>query len=291
MPPRVSPIATSNVALARSGCHNCDFGKVGGDGERNQASERRNRVAGSSRARRSAPYRLDRYRPRSGVVLVILCCCGTGTVTVSQGCQLHGGMTFEIASTNPVTELGIILAPLLGWRFTVAEFIVDARAVMARGSTSSGDCRIARSVARRSRPNVKPGSSKPPSLRRRPQVKSSIRAPAGLRWRLYARHGSHAPDLSPKVRRGYEDNWRSRIEPRFGNWHVARIDHQSIQTWVNEMAASGLSPHTDRWIHSVLKMTLDYAIDDGQLLSRNPSARTKFPPLRQPRTPVSQPST
>lgn len=29
-------------------------------------------------------------------------------------------------------------------------------------------------------------------------------------------------DLSPKIRRGYEDNWRNRIEPRFGEWHVAR---------------------------------------------------------------------
>ena len=89
------------------------------------------------------------------------------------------------------------------------------------------------------------------------------------------------PDLSPKVRRGYEDNWRSRIEPRFGGWHIARIDHQSIQLWVNEMTASGLGPRTVRWVHSVLKMTLDYAIDDGQLASRNPAARTKFPPLRQ----------
>ena len=32
-------------------------------------------------------------------------------------------------------------------------------------------------------------------------------------------------DLSPKVRRGYGDNWRNRIEPRFGEWHIARIDH------------------------------------------------------------------
>lgn len=47
------------------------------------------------------------------------------------------------------------------------------------------------------------------------------------------------------------------------------------------MAESGLGPRTVRWVHSVLKMTLDYAIEDGQLLSRNPSARTKFPPLRQ----------
>jgi integrase len=89
------------------------------------------------------------------------------------------------------------------------------------------------------------------------------------------------PDLSPKVRRGYEDNWRSRIDPRFGSWHVSAIDHQSIQGWVNEMSESGLGPRTVRWVHSVLKMTLDYAIDEGQLLSRNPAARTKFPPLRQ----------
>jgi len=88
-------------------------------------------------------------------------------------------------------------------------------------------------------------------------------------------------DLSPKVRRGYEDNWRNRIQPRFGAWHVARIDHQSIQTWVNEMVESGLSPRTVRWMHSVLKMTLDYAIEDGQLLSRNPASRTKFPAQRQ----------
>lgn len=88
-------------------------------------------------------------------------------------------------------------------------------------------------------------------------------------------------DLSPKVRRGYQDNWRNRIEPRFGGWHVARIDHQSIQAWVNEMVESGLSPRTVRWVHSVLKMTLDYAIDDGLLPSRNPAARTKFPPPRQ----------
>jgi integrase len=87
-------------------------------------------------------------------------------------------------------------------------------------------------------------------------------------------------DLSPKVRRGYEDNWRNGIEPQFGEWHIARIDHQSIQSWVNNMIESGLSPRTVRWVHSVLKMSLDFAIDDGLLPSRNPATRTKFPPSR-----------
>ena len=32
-------------------------------------------------------------------------------------------MAFEIASTNLVIELGILLALLMGWQFTAAEFI------------------------------------------------------------------------------------------------------------------------------------------------------------------------
>src|SRR6201997_3811354 len=74
------------------------------------------------------------------------------------------------------------------------------------------------------------------------------------------------PDLSAKVRRGYEDNWRLRIEPQFGSWPIARIDHESIQRWVNAMSASGLGPRTVRWTHSVLKMTLDRAVEEDQLL-------------------------
>ncbi|MDT5103579.1 MAG: hypothetical protein QOI25_1092 [Mycobacterium sp.] len=46
-------------------------------------------------------------------------------------------------------------------------------------------------------------------------------------------------DLSPKVRRGYEDNWRNRIEPRFSGWHVARIDHQSIQSGSTRWSSPG----------------------------------------------------
>ncbi len=87
-------------------------------------------------------------------------------------------------------------------------------------------------------------------------------------------------DLSPKVRRGYQDNWRLRVEPQFGGWSVSKIDHASIQSWVNQMVEDGLSPRTVRWVHSVLKMCLDHAIDNGQLITRNPATRTKFPPMR-----------
>jgi hypothetical protein len=84
------------------------------------------------------------------------------------------------------------------------------------------------------------------------------------------------PDLSAKVRCGYEDTWRLRIEPQFGSWPIGKIDHQSIQQWVNAMSASGLGPRTVRWTHSVLKMTLDRAIEEDQLLGKNPAARTAW---------------
>ncbi|MCO5995988.1 permease [Actinoallomurus rhizosphaericola] len=40
-----------------------------------------------------------------------------------KGASFIAAMTFEIASTNLVIELGIILALLMGWRFTAAEFV------------------------------------------------------------------------------------------------------------------------------------------------------------------------
>jgi uncharacterized membrane protein YraQ (UPF0718 family) len=40
-----------------------------------------------------------------------------------KGADFTAAMTFQIASTNLVIELGLILALLLGWQFTVAEFV------------------------------------------------------------------------------------------------------------------------------------------------------------------------
>ena len=40
-----------------------------------------------------------------------------------KGAALTAAMAFEIASTNLVIELGVILALLMGWQFTAAEFV------------------------------------------------------------------------------------------------------------------------------------------------------------------------
>jgi uncharacterized membrane protein YraQ (UPF0718 family) len=45
----------------------------------------------------------------------------------TKGANFTAAIAFEIASTNLVIELGIIMALLLGWQFTLAEFAVLAR--------------------------------------------------------------------------------------------------------------------------------------------------------------------
>ena len=40
-----------------------------------------------------------------------------------KGANFTAAMAFEIGSTNLVVELGVILALLLGWQFTAAEFV------------------------------------------------------------------------------------------------------------------------------------------------------------------------
>jgi hypothetical protein len=57
-----------------------------------------------------------------GLVVLLVRGCGPGPFVVPRGRELHGGDGVEIASTNLVLELGVILALLMGWQFTAAEF-------------------------------------------------------------------------------------------------------------------------------------------------------------------------
>ncbi|MFT7022883.1 MAG: integrase [Rhodococcus sp. (in: high G+C Gram-positive bacteria)] len=82
-------------------------------------------------------------------------------------------------------------------------------------------------------------------------------------------------DLTPKVRRGYEDCWRLSVST-FASWPVSKLDRGSIQDFVNAMTDVG--PRTQRWRHSVLKMVLDHAVSEGWIV-KNPAAKTIFPPL------------
>jgi uncharacterized membrane protein YraQ (UPF0718 family) len=83
--------------------------------------------------RRSTVVRLlGDHRPRSLAVATGLgmasSSCSYAAVALARslfrkGADFTAAMAFEIASTNMVVELGVILALLMGWQFTAAEFV------------------------------------------------------------------------------------------------------------------------------------------------------------------------
>jgi integrase len=91
----------------------------------------------------------------------------------------------------------------------------------------------------------------------------------------YTRWLASRQDFSAKVRRGYEDCWRISVQPTFGSWPLTGLDRHSIQEWVNGMT---VGPRTRRWRHSVLRMVLQYAVEQDWLV-KNPATATTFPPM------------
>ena len=83
-------------------------------------------------------------------------------------------------------------------------------------------------------------------------------------------------DLTPKVRRGYEDCWRIAVRDHFGAWPLTAVDRHSVQEWVNAMGDVG--PRTQRWRHSVLRMVMQYAVEHDWIV-KNPCTATTFPML------------
>lgn len=92
----------------------------------------------------------------------------------------------------------------------------------------------------------------------------------------YDRWLASRADLTPKVRRGYEDCWRLSVEPAFGAWPVNGVDRHAVQDWVNRM---DVGPRTQRWRHSVLRMVMQHAVDQDWIV-KNPCASTTFPALQ-----------
>lgn len=59
---------------------------------------------------------------------------------IRKGAGFTAAMVFEIASTNLVIDLGIILALLLGWQFTLAEFVGGPVMIVLVASPSESSC-------------------------------------------------------------------------------------------------------------------------------------------------------
>jgi uncharacterized protein len=69
-----------------------------------------------------------------------------------KGADFTAAMAFEFASTNLVIELGIILWLLLGWQFTLAEFVGGPRMIVFLALLFASSCDVARSRRPRARP-------------------------------------------------------------------------------------------------------------------------------------------
>ncbi|WP_225101102.1 permease [Streptomyces sp. CoH27] len=102
-----------------------------------------------------------------------------------KGANFTAAMAFEIASTNLVIELGVILALLMGWQFTVAEFVggpimIIALAVLFRLFLRSGLLRQAREQAERGRAGSMEGHA---------AMDMSVRRDGAFARRLFSREG------------------------------------------------------------------------------------------------------
>ncbi|MFC5910156.1 permease [Streptacidiphilus monticola] len=102
-----------------------------------------------------------------------------------KGADFTAAMAFEIASTNLVVELGVILALLMGWQFTLAEFtggpiMIVLLAVLFRLTLRKRLLDQARTQAEEGRPGAMEGHA---------AMDMSVRRPGTFRQRLLSREG------------------------------------------------------------------------------------------------------
>lgn len=82
--------------------------------------------------------------------------------------------------------------------------------------------------------------------------------------------------LKPKTLEGYKSLLRSHVLPRFGRARLDRIDTISVETWVSDLQATGLSASRVRQAHQVLSAVLRSAVRNRYLPS-NPASGVRLP--------------
>src|SRR5213592_269165 len=102
-----------------------------------------------------------------------------------KGADFTAAMAFEFASTNLVIELGIILAVLLGWQFTLAEFVggplmIVLLALLFRALLRPGMVRAARAQADQGLVGVMEGHAEMDMSVTEGSLWSRIRSPEGF---------------------------------------------------------------------------------------------------------------
>src|SRR5213594_1233210 len=85
-------------------------------------------IVSKQEMRRLLPDDSPRSLARASVLGAASSSCSYAAVALGRslfrkGADFTAAMAFEFASTNLVIELGIIMALILGWQFTLAEFV------------------------------------------------------------------------------------------------------------------------------------------------------------------------
>ncbi len=94
--------------------------------------------------------------------------------------------------------------------------------------------------------------------------------------RLYARHWLADQHVRPATRERNTYVVTKRIIPRFGRMTMETLQPRDVQTWVNDLAAEGLSPSTIKSYVRVLGSMMLSAIRDG-LVAASPCAGVRLP--------------
>jgi len=97
-------------------------------------------------------------------------------------------------------------------------------------------------------------------------------------------------DLTPKTIASYRSLLDSRILPTFGARSISNIPPESIDAWVADMRADGLSPSRIRQAFVVLNAILELAVRHGRI-GRNPARGTDLPAIRRKEAPYLDPAT
>ena len=86
--------------------------------------------------------------------------------------------------------------------------------------------------------------------------------------------------LKPRTLEGYRSLLRVHILPAFGSTRLDRIDRLTVDTWMADLKAIGLSASRRRQAFQVLRQILEAAVQDRYLPS-NPAAGVKLPKFEQ----------
>jgi hypothetical protein len=86
--------------------------------------------------------------------------------------------------------------------------------------------------------------------------------------------------MRPSTRSNYDQAWRLRIAPRLGTTPVGRIRPSTIDTWIADMVADGVSSWKVVETVGVLERVLDRAVRDRSIAMNPCSQRTATLPRR-----------